>query len=165
MAQLTENQRRALDYLESISDTAAEIDDRAEHLRELREKAQSVGGYDPTTSRGRHGDHVDRVGRAAARIVDAENALAGLIEKYCAQYREAAALINQLDNVDDFVFLRARYFQRQKMEDIAVTLDVATAYVYRIRRTPSIQFMHKIKFLFKAGYIIIHPVLPLHDRI
>ena len=131
---LTAEQQAAKEYLEAFRDLNAEVDERTEYLRELRERARSVGGYDPTTSRGRHGDHADRVGRAAARIADAENALADLLEKYCARYRETSRLLDQLDNVDDYVLLHARYFRAQKWEDVAVTLDVAPAYVFRIHK-------------------------------
>lgn len=132
---LTAEQQAAKEYLEAFRDLNAEVDERTEHLRELRERARSVGGYDLSSPRsGSHGDHADRVGRAAARIVDAENALADLLEKYCARYRETSRLLDQLDNVDDYVLLHARYFRVQKWEDVAVTLDVAPAYVFRIHK-------------------------------
>lgn len=132
--EFTAEQQTAKDYLEVIRSLTVEVEERAEHIRELRERARSVGGYDPTASRGRHGDHADRVGRAAARIVDAEATLDATVDRYCQRYRETRALLDKLDNVDDMCILSGRYMRLEKWQEIADFLDIDYRYATRLHR-------------------------------
>ena len=132
--ELTAEQQAAKDYLEVVRSLSIEIDERAEHIRELRERARSAGGYDPTACRGRQGDRADRVGKAAARIADAEAALLTMFEQYLQRRKETSALLDKLENVDDMCILSGRYIRREKWQDIADFLDIDYRYATRLHR-------------------------------
>lgn len=73
------------------------------------------------------GGNQDKIGDAVARIVDLQKEINADVDKLVDQKREAAALLEKLENPQHYEVLHKRYVQYMTFEAIAVDM----AYTYR----------------------------------
>ena len=112
----------AKEYLQKIRWYDALIDSKLEELTMLECMATKIT---PTLNDigGSGGGVKDKIGDAAAKIVDLRTAINKDIDDFVALKREASDLLKQVKNPEYYKVLHKRYFQYKGLEQIAAEMN------------------------------------------
>jgi hypothetical protein len=108
----------AATYLEQIGKDDARIQAKLVEVHQLRSLATSVTaqlGTEPVQTSGAS----DKVGRIVAKIVDLEQEINRLIDKYIDDKQERISVIEQVDDALLYTILHKHYVQGKKFVTIA----------------------------------------------
>jgi hypothetical protein len=105
-------------YLEYIAKANAHIQNKLVEVYQLRCLAESITapmGTEPVQTSGAS----DKVGKIAAKIVDLEDEINALIDKYIDDKQERIAVIEQINEPLQYNILHKHYVQGMRFKEIA----------------------------------------------
>ena len=123
----------AKEYLEQYRRLDNDIKIKKEQLDRLRELAEYVS---PSGSGSRSGGHSDKVGRAVAKLVDAENELDREIVRLLDLKREIEGVIAKVDDPVLEQLLTLKYINcMMSLEQVAEALNKSWRHTVRLHNT------------------------------
>lgn len=119
----------AKSYLEQYRHLDNEIKIKQEQLSRLRELAESVSPFGSGIS---SGETSDKVGRTAAKLVDAENEIKEMINRLVALKNDIEKIIESVENAKLRQILTLRYINGRTFEKIAEEMGYSYMQIYRL---------------------------------
>lgn len=116
----------AKEYLCKIGQCDARINamlGEVDHLYEMATKITPTLKADVVSGGGSH----DKIGDAVAKIVQLKDEINQEVDRYVDMKREAAALLDKLENHLYYIILHRKYMQHESLEQIAADMH----YTYR----------------------------------
>ena len=124
------NDIEAQKYLEQIAKDDKIIQNKFVEVYQLRCLAESITapmGTEPVQTSG----VTDKVGNIAAKIVDLENEINELIDRYIDDKQERIKVIEQIDNPLQYSILHKYYVQGKKIAEIAAEEHYSDVHIIR----------------------------------
>lgn len=136
------------DYLNQIKRLNLMISNKLVELEQLQTMATSVTVSSEKENVKSSGDQ-DRLGSAVAKIVDMENEIDALIDKYVARKKD---IISQIDTIVDdryYNILTSRYVHGWSYEKIADSMNYSMKQVKRLHSEALNEFERKYGSVYK----------------
>lgn len=103
-----------------------------EELEELRSLSTSISG-DITQERVQTSTTGDKVVNIIAKIVDLENEIENEIKTFIDLKKEVRNVINQVEDVDERLFLRYRYINFYQWKEITSAMKCSNTQIQRLK--------------------------------
>lgn len=120
------------EYLEQYRTLDAEINSKREQIERINAIATKVS---PSTGFGSSGEISDRVGKAAAKIVDLEREIVGDIERLVALKAEIRTQISSVANSAYRYILEEHYFNNKTFDVIGEQIGYSRMQICRMHGT------------------------------
>ena len=118
----------AKEYLLSIKQLERAIRLKKEEIEELRTLATSITvktGEEPVQTSGTS----DKVGNIVAKIVDLQRELEDSVIVFLNKREECIAILDKMQDIDEYEVLYRRYMQDMKWEEVANVMGYTSEYV------------------------------------
>ncbi len=112
----------AKQYLNQIKRLDTQINNKQIELEQLRVMSKSITGIDYSSDKVQSTGSKDKLGDIVAKIVDKQNEINKLIDKFVDIKQEAINVIEQVSDVDEYNVLHKRYVQFMTFDAIAKSI-------------------------------------------
>lgn len=121
----------AKEYLNKIREIDNEINDKQAELDDLREMSTTLKSFQ-MGERVQSSPEPDKIGHTIAKIMDKQNEINDMIDRYIDQKDEARKYIDQMEDLNERKVLRRRYLKGMKWEDICVDMSFSWRQIHYI---------------------------------